>query len=694
MKYNVNFKYFIISEVLKKGIRPVSKEFRVSRNTLRAWIREYKRENIKNFGKVCNYEELIISLKEGDPSITLKEIKDILGNKNEDVSLKKIYGILKRHGLTKNSLFPWGDKNISIEREVGIVKNLLKENRIEDASKIINSLPSLYDFNILKDIPSNYLSLRRRIEQIVALWSNLSLKEIYKKVKKLRIKCEKRKMFLTGMFAALLEMNALNFLGKYKEVYILYKKFKKYLNGVSLSLKYAFLNECFISFHRVPEYWSKNIFKTFLPNFERFCLNLKKRGKVKIQWYYLLSGCFSLKGDIKKALLWSEKILEEPLPLIEKYEYLSLYFSLLSLNGDYFNILKFKKIKSFSPVAELNISLAKAYALLANGKLKESFDIVLKAFYKAKKEHLYSMIIRFTFFMAVYYGAINERKKSLRYLRTCLYFSKKIKRWEQIYFSILKFKPTNYKKYLDLRIKLWNLYFSACKTLKKREYIKAFKFARKNGLEGFLHHLILLHPQPVINLIQKGEDTFLPPKFLTLPVFERKKPLFELFLLRKKELLIYGKRKIFLSDSKFFHLLIYLFLNRKRFINKEELINIFLKNSRNPEKSLIKLLTKIRKMLGISKKTLFSKKNEIFFDVDAKIDLEEFENKFKLGKIFERAGEIRKALREYKEAFYIYKKSPFEKMSYYYHFAEDIRSNFKIMYKEIYNFIFCLEKKK
>ena len=520
----------------------------------------------------------------------------------------------------------------------------------------------------------------------MAMWGNLSMKEMYKRAKELRIKCEKKKMLISAMLAATMEMNSLNFLGRIERVYFLYKRYKRFLKGIPSCLKYAFLNECFIAFYKEPEKYTLNIFENFLSNFEKFCLKLEKEeNENKIQWFYLLSGWFLLKEDIEKSLKWIEKIIfDEKINMEHKKIYFSQYFALLISKGEYKKVIKEidkDLLKEMPPPGFLRISLSLANAFLGIGKVEKCLKIAFDGLLKSKKEHITSMIAGFLFLISCCYSALKEKGESKRYLRMALYFSKNLKRTKIFYHSLLKSLPILNEK-ISFRFKLLNLYISFSKTLKYRDYIKVYKFAEKKGLIGIFHNIILLHPKPIINLLKKGKNLFLPPEFLNLPIF-KEIPIFKLFLLRKKEFITYGDKKIKISDSKDFHLIIYLFLNRKRFVEKEEIYKIFFKNSKNPYKSLIKSLSRIRKILGIPKNKLFLKKEGVFFDIDAEIDLEEFENRFKMGKILEKVGEIDKALKEYKEAIKLYKKTPFEKIGYYYNFAEDKRNIIINIYREI-----------
>jgi len=93
-KYDWEFKHKAIIKAIKNGIKPTARELKISKNTLKRWIKIYKEKGLKN--EEFKIEKLIVFLKESRPNITLKEIQKILKDKNISISLKKIYFVLKK----------------------------------------------------------------------------------------------------------------------------------------------------------------------------------------------------------------------------------------------------------------------------------------------------------------------------------------------------------------------------------------------------------------------------------------------------------------------------------------------------------------------------------------------------------------------------------------------------------------------
>jgi transposase len=705
VNYSQGFWYQAVEKALSQGIKPTARELSVSRNALRHWIKVYKKAGLESFIKnqhshkrtPLDLEKLVVYQKEKNPAVTLKDIQEVIKQKTGKVlSVNGIHNILGRFGMTNRCYLPFkGYSNRKVQSDLGLARILLKKGNLEKAAVVLNSLPSLSDFSILEKIPAKFLSLRRQAEQLEVLWGTMPMEEMCEKAKELRKKCENEKLFFTGFFVTTMEINALNFLGVSAKVLSLYKKYSKYLLGLPSPLKYIFLIECFISFMREPEKYPEGIFRNFSYNLEKFVSTLPE-GNHRAQWYVAISACFQMVGNINQSLKWMEKLYQE-LPASYKKEYLPEYLSLLAEKGEYSEILGLKE--SFGDISVplfLRIFLAQANALLGTGKPNEALKVALNAFYRAEKEHLRPAIVGFMFFIACCYNAMKETKKVKQYLKMSIRFLKKTERTHKLISLLLgHIPPVSHSIKRNARFRLANLYLLSYKTLRKKNYLKAYRFTEKKGLFGFLHRIILLHPEVVIKLLRKGKETYLPQEFLNLPIFKEELPMHKLFLLTDKESVFYGNRKINISPrSKDFHLLVYLFLNRQKYLNKETLFDIFYKKTKNPVKSLTKALSRIRRILNLSKGALSSKRGRVLFNNEAKIDLEEFEQSFKMGKILEKVGEVERALREYRACFALYKKGPFKQMGYYYNFAEERRTIVRNMFNRLCNALITNAKNK
>jgi len=678
-KYTEEFQSLAVEKALSQGIRATARELKISRNTLRKWLKEGRSGHPNS-----EIEKFVVYLKEKEPIITIERIqKKIRQVKKISLSIGSIQGILKRYGMTGKAFLPLqGQETPKIQKSMELVHVLIAQENIQKAAEVLNSLPALSDFTILEKVPAQLLSLRRQAEQLEVQRRTLPPTVMLQKARGLRILCEKKNLFFTAIFVANIEMNALNLLGYPNKVFLLYKRYNRYLRHLPHLLKYTFLMECFISSTYLPEKYPKEIFKNFPYHLERFISKLPE-GKYRIRWYEAITSYFQRIGEMNKALKWIENLLKE-LPAEYKKEYLSVYFPILAIKGAYSKILEFNEpYKDASTPSSLLICLFKSNALLGMGNPRDALELSLNEFYKAEREHLRPIMAGFTFLIACCYAALKENRKTIHYLRISLHYSKNVKNLRVICSSLLN-NTISVKHYVtDQRLSLTALYLSACKSLRKRDYFKAYRFAEKKGLLGFLHRIILIHPEAVINLLKKGRETYLPKEFLSLPIFKEEIPIFRLSLLGDKESIFYGNRKINISPrSKDFALLVYLFLNRKRYLERENLINIFYGKAENPAKTFTKALSRIRSNLNLNG-VLISKQEGVFLNIEAKIDLEEFEERFKMGRILEKVGEVDRALQEYRQCFVLYKKSPFEQMGYYYNFAEERRTMVRNMYSEL-----------
>ncbi len=696
VKHTEEFRLQAVKKAISQGIRPIVRELKVSRSTLKRWLRSCRKGGLESLlgyhrhhrRSALGLEKFVVSMKERNPRLTLEGLQRIVKTKKSRLlTLKSIHCILERYAMTSSSFLPFRAQNsVEIKKGVKMVHFLLEQKRIAKAGRILNSLPALSDFAVLKKFPSRLLSLRRKAEQLDSLWDDIPTKEICKRAKERRRVCEKKKLFFTAIFLTAIEMNALHFLGQPTRIFFLYGKYRKYLHGLPTPLKYRFLLQVIIAGLYVPKKHLENTLRDFPYRLEQYCTRLPA-GEHRIYWYDAIGAYFQIIGEINKSLKWMRKLLEE-LPPENKQGYLPEYLSLLATKGAYTEIPEFdKSLKEISPYLFLRTSLAQANALLGLGKPKEALEIALNVFYKAEKEHLLPTMSGFTFFISCAYCALKETSRSAKYLEMSLCYSKDIERYKTLFSLVLGLALPAFRSH-DAMIILVNRYLIACRTLRKTDYYKTYRYAEKRGLLGFLHRIILLRPNAVINLLRKGSVTHLPKEFLDLPVFKEAQRIFRLLLLKEKESIFYGDRKIDISSrAKDFHLLVYLLLNRKKNLDRENIFDIFYRTTKNPSKTLSKAFSRIRRILNLLKGVLLSKKEGVLLNIEAKIDLEEFEEMYKLGRVLEKVGETDRALQEYQQCFTAYKKSPFEKMGYRYNFAEDRRTTARNMCQELCGFL-------
>jgi DNA-binding SARP family transcriptional activator len=201
---------------------------------------------------------------------------------------------------------------------------------------------------------------------------------------------------------------------------------------------------------------------------------------------------------------------------------------------------------------------------------------------------------------------------------------------------------------------------------------------------GFLHRVILIHPQAVMNIMHRGLNTYLPRELLNMPVFKRQQPAYRLQLLTPHENLSCGDRRIKVSPgSKDFHLLVFLLLYRNQVLYRNKVTETFFRNVQNPELCLTKALSRIRKILLLPKASLKTSNEQLVFKTEISVDLEDFEKRYWTGKTLEKVGETSFALKEYEECLNVYHASPFSKMGYHYNFAEEKRTMVRRMLEDV-----------
>jgi transposase-like protein len=699
VKYSIEHKFRAVAEAATKGLKPTARKFGISRNTLKQWVKTYRHYQSATPAKISAQQSapiiarFIVDLKEADPTITLEKTKKILLNeKNVDLSIQAIHEVIASHGMAKCSYRPLQCKvSERIRNRIDIAGKMMNLGNERMAAAILNALPALSDYGILKKMPPRYLSLRRQAERLAALWNTASLQQLRYDAHQLRLVCEKRKQFLTASFVASYEMNALNFHGQPVKVISLYQRYRRYLPGLPTALKYTILMEYFssCSYLNSP---SEHLNKVFSTKLERFVERNQDRIN-KVEWFDALSSCFNLQENYRKLLYWTKKLLEVA-PVEEKNDYQAEYLYLLTYSGNYSEILRHRDLLyKITSVPFLRASLAVSTAWLCLGEPSVALETALKAFSAAEKQNLLPAMSGFTLFLSCCYAALNEEERKQQYLRLFLHFTKGLAKYRELGRLLTNDLPLEFKSSSRM-LKLAYQYRRACHTLRYADYLQVFRYAEKHGLMGFLHRIILIHPQAVMNIMRRGLKTYLPRELLNMPVFKGQQPAYRLQLLTPRENLTYGDRKIKISPgSKDFHLLVFLLLHRNRVLHRDQVTETFFRNAQNPTLCLTKALSRIRSVLLLPKGSLKTSNEQLIFRTDISVDLEDFEKRYWTGKTLEKAGETSFALKEYRECLNVYHTAPFSKMGYHYNFAEEKRTTARRMLEEVATYLMGEAKK-
>jgi transposase len=663
----------IMRNFLKSGesLRKASENLPVSRQTLARWLKWYKEggeENLcrrKSFRKSWNRpnkddEEKVMLLKERNPSLTLKEAKKILDGKGTKMSLKGIWGIWKRYGLTgrgyEKPYDMFGPTTPETKDSLKRIKKALKSGELEEAAMIVNSLPSFPNDPIIAEIPEELLTPVKQLNRLSFAFGKIPFPEYYKRAKKIRKALEKKKLFYSSIFAGLMEILALDWMitpAKVQELLTMIRNRAKGIRDPSLMFLLS-LFQCKLSAY------------TFNGKEAREYFNECKR----LLRYLPTSSYFGELGNVstfltnyKQAAFYYQKEMElvtdEGTRRLRCLQLAATY----SVNGKYRKSKKFLKdaereLVVFSPV----FAVIRAYGAFVEGNFSDASSFFRKALEESKKGQLRSHLNSASLGLAETHQALGNEKNAQIMLQKYIPLFRKYRMKKKALIRSLLLRSEVLEKEQTYGFPMLRLFYHLQNKGKGGGYQNAIRVAKNNGLLGFFHRIIPFYPDLVLELLEKGKDTELPKAILNFPIFNKEFPVYSLKFLGHP--VVYKNQKYLKTslrpkDSAF---LISLALSNKKSISLDRIYKNFWSSSRNPSRNLSHLLVRIRKGLKIPAHHLYIKGDSLCFDCYFATDYGEYQEHIAQAKALLRAGEWGFAKREFMQAFKLFRGEPFRKM--------------------------------
>jgi len=673
-------------------LKETASKFNIHPVTLCRWMRWYNEKEKVFYKKPWNrptreIEEKVMLLKEHMPSRTVREAKKILEKEGINISIKGIYDIWQRYNLVKRPIddpfSPFGSLTSEVKWTIEYVRELLKNSKdivtLREAARIINRLPSYPrdHEDILKELPERLLSPRRRLERLYPTFLKIPMPGYLKKIRRIRKVLEREGYLYSSIVAGVSEILALHWMRTPEvelELNTILRKRKGNLRDPVLNFELTFLAGTAYSELLQIEKAYKCVTKCrrllrFLPHSE---------------FYILLGDLMTFISDYKESLKFYQKALEKnPDESTRKRLFIKMVLSLV-ISGEYRKTLeilhKLPKVKPDDDEYETFI-LVQAFLSYGLGKLERGIYWVRKALEESKKEQYRNYIYSASFCLAAIARALGREKESKRILKEYIPLMKKYKLERET--SILKFilrKQIIEKSLIKLPIfSLLYLLDKVVKTHKEQYYKKSLDIARRKGLLGFLHRIILFFSEPVSRLLKKGKDTGLPKGILQFPVFNSETPAYHLKFLG--DMIVYKNQKylnVRLSPKET-ALLIHLAQRigePGRSVSINELYKNFWTKSKNPSNRLSHLLIQVKRkimlprhLIAISSYT--GEKRLINRGFYMTTDYNDFKTNLAEAKALERADQWDSAQKKYLQAFRLIRSAPFRKM--YDNWSEDLR---------------------
>ena len=672
MKYSIEFKVKVVEEYLNNGqkLRETANRLNIPHSTLYQWIKLYK--NSKNNGLLINYrrpwnrfdkdkEELIMLLKERNPSLTIREAQKILNQKGIEVSIKGIWSVWVRFGFcgyyrkknkgeSENSLpLTVKEKNI-----IKVAELKIKKGEIKEAARLLNSLPLCPQGEILNQIPDRYLNLKRKLDKLPNLFGKIPYPRFRKIAQELRKKLIERGLFYSSIRAAITELFALEWMGDINAEISLIQEIKKIfpkridpytrytiyiLEGIARArlLDIPQSLACAAKARKILYSMADNsLYKdlcalySFLGLWNKIKELLKEQDRIKLLPYGLLLSCYINAGEYKVA-------------------------------KHIFNLVK-DKMRTYE------ILFYRAWFFYSQGKIIEARENAKMALKEAKGSGIINHIHSASLILAVTHMCLGEKQKAKLLIKKVIPILKKYQMKKNLFLrEIILGKDEIPPPVPSLQVAY--LLQQADKLKKISYYRKAFKLASQKGITGTFHCLIPFFPDAVNSLLEKGKKTYIPKALLKLPLFNEASPVYYIKFLGP--LFIYKDQKqlrIKLShkDGAFLIHLALKLAERGRFIQLQELYKNFWPGGKSASRNFSHLLVRLKKALKMPAHLfeIYRKYgNPILINqgVYFTTDYQEFEQTLAEAKALERAGEWSFARREYLRAFKFFRGEPFKK---------------------------------
>ncbi len=690
MKYPLNEKLKTI-ELCEKGLSlyEISRETGIPVVSVWRWLKKYREHGIKglnySYNNKFDLEKFVVDIKQKNPKITIEKAQEILNNKGERISKKKIWKIWRKYGFTgferkRDILFVYGDYfpvEKDIRENLEITKFLFEKGEIKKCAEILNSITFCPRGTILSQIPDRYLSLERKIDKCYDLYGVISYKNFVKKLRNLRKTAFEKGKIYWALRAGFLEIKTLEWLWDGKGILKVAEEIEKYIKNIrEKPLLFGFY---------VGKGKGYGIIGNYHKGMEcaRKCEKMLYNSRYNIFYRILLSSLYTFLENNKKSWYHIEKIKDK---FLGSRDFLYAPIIVYTLSGEFKKVNKFvKKAKEMGEDigANTGILLARAMESLSKGNLKKVNHFASEALRKAKEAGIKGYIYSVNLILAGIYSILGMRRKKDRVLQNTLKLMEKYKIHH--YIELLKMLMRNKKvkrmpKNTYSRLKLYFLLQKAFMNPNKGNIKNLFYFVENQKIKGIFHRDILLFPEIVVKALRYKMKLPFSKNFLKLSCFQKGIPVFYIKFLGP--LKIYKNNKYLpleLSPRESSFLIFLANMKEKKYL-KTKIMENYWKNKKHPHQYLYNMLFCLKKKLCIPSHMLYFKKDYLYNKVNFYTDWDEFQNHIVNAHALLKMGEKNFAKRVFLNALRLIRGKPFEKM--YDTWSEDMRDKILAIIRE------------
>jgi transposase/tetratricopeptide (TPR) repeat protein len=683
LQHNADGRFWLrvraLKEYLKSGsIEKVAFSYNVHPITLRRWVKRYQKGGEEDLKRKRTYtrhpkrftpsiEKKIVLLKENKPSLTTVEAQNMLANDGIKASIRGIWGVWKRYNLVgfhKDISSPCIDikRNPELEHNLRMAKKTLNKGSVNKAAQILNALPSCRNEDILKQIPDRLLSLPRRIDKLPLTFGQESLETTVQKARVLRQKAENEGLYYMSVRAGIAELFGALWRVKPDEQLLLIRKLR---NRVKRKNKGRSSTDPVMYFNLL--YMKAMVFADIGKTKEaisciRECEIICRRHSLYSDFHHKIASFYSIIGFRKKSRVWLKKglLCSQKSDKGIFYEYLASNFT----GAGQYELAKrtLKKVPIEESLYRSLAAIIQAQCALGKAEIQDASVFANKALFESKKERIHIYFSEASLILACCSCALGEVAKAKALLNQVVVVLEKFRMKRSLTLIQILLGKNVFPRtpVLNHSFKLTLCLSKASKSLKIKDYRKAFNYATSQQLMGLFHRLVLFFPEPVNKLIAKGKPTGLPKALLNIPVFQKNIPVYHIEFLGSVHVYRNGIRLRDDPTPLYASFIIHL-ISRKK-IESSSLYNNFWSKAKNPRGSLSHFLYSLRKYLRFPPNTLFIKQRSLHFKGYITTDYQEFEQTLTRAKALERAGEWGFAKKEYLRVFKLFRGEPFKKM--------------------------------
>jgi hypothetical protein len=688
MKNDIKLKFNAIRTYLNEGsLKKVAAKYHVHPVTLCRWANNFK-NSANDFYKPhwarleLSVEKKVMLLKENNPSLSAGIAQCQLARQGIHITAKVIHSIWRRYNLANrlhNDLFsPFARTMPETQCKMEYINLLLKHGMalfplkksdlLRKSATILNDMPSIpYEYSaLLSAIPENLLNPRRRLERLCSSWGKIPVREYIHKTKEIRMELEKKGYLYSSIFAGVMELIALHRMRSPDEelkLNSILRKRKGKLRDAELNFTLEFLaGTAHVEKIRVK--------KAFL------CVKKCKRILRTLQYPVYIESCgdfMTALTDFNEGLYFYNKSMEKAKDK-ETVKRLGMKISSACvLNGRYREALRFlhKNIFTYGEDHYESYCLCQAFAYLGIGEYEKASTIVQNTLEKVEIKQFRNSIYAASFCLAAISQLLGNTKKGVQIIKRYLPLFKKYKLTRERKILLFTLNDSlHWGKSDDLpAFRLLHLLKRARKSLKLKDYKKMLQYAKKHGLIGFLHRLLIFKPELVVHLLNLGLNLRIPKSLLKMPIFNKGMPVYYIRFLGNLSVLKNQKRLHTRLSPKQRAFLIH-FVDRAGTPGKSQRVSDinqnFWRRSNRPTDQLSHTLVQIKNELKLPRHLIsfVSNGEKILLNkgVAFTTDYQDFTTAVVQAKALERAGEWNLAKREYLRAFKLVRGEPFKKM--------------------------------